>query len=90
MTEESTLPPPSVPLHVLAHIMFVLERRDPGVLDDLLTSLENEAAQMSVIRLRRPREAPELAANRLVALEWVETVRRNCFAVLGSRKRRKA
>lgn len=85
-----SLPRPSVELMVIGHLAAALEKEIPGLMDTWLESLEDEAIQRDIIRLRAPREAPEVTEVRRQAICWVDKVRLVTLSHLGRRKRRKA
>jgi hypothetical protein len=90
MSSPANIPPPSPCLHALGHLACALEKEIPGLMDAWVESLEDEAIQREIIRIRAPREAPEAAQARMEALEWVRLVRLVTLASMGRRKRRKA
>ena len=69
------MPPMSAALHALGHLAAVLEKRCPGLIDDWLESLESEVAYREIVRLRGPREEPEIIRTRREAHTWVKHIR---------------
>ena len=81
--------PPTAELHVLAHLIAVLEKHLPGLADDVVASMEDEAAVREVVRLRAPRETPEHAEMRAASLAWADRVRLLTLAHMARKRRRK-
>ena len=77
----SDLPQTSVEMHALGHLARVLSKRFPGLLDDWVDSLQDEALLNEIIRLREPRESEHVKAVRVGALAWAKHVRLVTLAV---------
>ena len=85
MVEENvSLPDPSWLAAIVGVILRSLETRDPGIVDEMLCSLQDYLAKAAIIRLRGPRQAPEVAAAYAEAHAWLAT-----FAELIERPRRR-
>lgn len=69
------LPSPNVSRHALAHFMRAVEVHIPGIIEETLAALEDEALAAEVRRLRTPREAESIARVRAAATAWVKHVR---------------
>jgi hypothetical protein len=57
-----------VQLHALGHLARVLEIRFPGILDEWVASMDDEALMSEVVRLRGPVAPPEMKDVRASAL----------------------
>lgn len=90
MADAPELPPPLATLHALGHLASVLEKELPGILDVWVASMENEASAREVVRLRGPKETPEIKEARLAAIVWADRVRLLALAHIARRKRRRA
>jgi hypothetical protein len=88
-TEQVALPARCVQLHALGHLARVLEIRFPGILDEWVASLEDEALMNEVVRLRGPRAPPEMKDVRASALAWGRHVRFVTLAAIGYRRQKK-
>lgn len=77
------LPPTSISLQALGHFVRVMERRCPGVLDEWVDGLQDEAMLNEIVRLRGPRESPAVRVARSGALEWAKHVRLVTLAIFG-------
>lgn len=71
----SELPPLSVEFLVVAAFAKAAERRLPGITEEALADLEDEALRAEVIRLRGPRMAPEVRDKFESAVAWVTALR---------------
>ena len=87
--DEHELPPTDGKAMALGHLARVLEKRLPGLLDDWVESLENEALWSEIRQLRHPREEPALKASRREALVLVRHIRIVTRAHLGAKVARK-
>lgn len=87
--------PPELPeaTHIsmaLAHLVRVLERRHPGLVDEWVEGLENDAAHAEIVRLREAREEKALIVTRQRSLTWVRFARAWVLVSLGhGRKKRR-
>ncbi len=79
-----SLPDPSWLAALVGAMLRSMERREPGIVDEMLVSLEDDLAKAAIIRLRGPRQAPEVAAAHAEAHAWLST-----FAELIERPRRR-
>lgn len=77
------IPDPSVTLHALGHLARVIERRHPGIMDEWVDSLQDEALLNEIVRLRGPRESEAVKACRVAALTWAKHVRLVTLAYFG-------
>jgi hypothetical protein len=85
MVEEPLpLPDPSWLAAIVGAILRSMETRDPGIVDEMLGSLQDDMAKAAIVRLRGPRQAPEVAAAHAEAHAWLAT-----FAELIERPRRR-
>ena len=75
---------------VMAAVLYVAERRDPGFLDEVIEVLEHTAAIEAVVRLRGPRRRPEIMATHTRAVVWAKAARVAINAVMGAEARRAA
>lgn len=89
MEPHDALPASHAAMHLHGHLLAVLEKRLPGISDELVVSLEDEALQREIIRLRGPREAPDSARARKDALAWATHVRLVLMATLGAKRRKR-
>lgn len=89
MPESQTPLPPedtpetSISLHALGHFVRAVERRMPGLMDEWVDSLQDEALLNEIIRLRGPRDAPSVRLARSGALAWAKHVRLVTLAHFG-------
>lgn len=88
-SEADTMPAVSVTLQALGHFVRVMERRFPGVLDEWVDGLQDEALLNEIVRLRGPREARAVLEARTGALTWAKHVRLVTLAYLGVKSRRR-
>jgi hypothetical protein len=86
------LPPPSEPLVVLAVALRNLERRMPGLMDDVLADLETECLRSEIVRLRGPKVAAEMKGVLTRATFWTASVRIVAMAIppISAKKKRRA
>lgn len=69
------LPPTNTELHALGHLARALEKRLPGLLDEWVDALQDEALLNEIIRMRGPRESEVVKTTRSIALAWAKHVR---------------
>lgn len=81
------MPETNVSLHALGHFVRVMERRHPGVIDEWVDGLQDEALLNEIIRLRGPREARGVRETRSAALAWAKHVRLVTLAFFGLQDR---
>ncbi len=74
MSEEAPpVPDPSWLAALMGVTLRALERRDPGIVEEMMGSLQDDIARAAIIRLRGPRQAPEVAAAHAEAFAWLTT-----------------
>ena len=76
------LPQTSIELHALGHLARALEARFPGLLDEWVDTLQDEALLNEIVRLRGPRESEHVRAVRVSALTWAKHVRLITLAMM--------
>jgi hypothetical protein len=71
----SEMPPPSAALIIQGAVLRYLECRDPGAMDAILATLEDDEVKSEIIRLRGPKLEPQVKEAIGQARTWVASVR---------------
>ena len=71
--DASPVPDPSWLAALMGVTLRALERRDPGIVEEMMSALQDDIARAAIIRLRGPRQAPEVAAAHAEAYAWLAT-----------------
>lgn len=83
------MPPPSVGRCLDGAILRALERRWPGIIEEIAMDLEGETSLSLVARLRSPRVAFEVVDAFADSAVWVRNAEAIAYAYLGRPEKRK-
>lgn len=71
-TDQDDLPPTNHHSVIERAVLIALERRFPGLIDEIAADIDAEATQLKIVRLRGPRPAPAAARAADIARRWIE------------------